>query len=375
MFSVEPPLQSVYSNDSSVKPLIVRSTDKDNGLPKETQMAQCTISSGDIKASAQATFSKKLEGFCSTRDMVDLREHLAAIESRFHNELYDLRLMIRSLLPSNYQPLYRDPFLYGHQRGYGNDFPYHREAAAPSPRYYYHNQDHNDVQETNRNEAFQNFPKPELKAPETTTKTTATTTEKLPTTWKPEVRSVMKNNLKSLETGKTRGTVKEPPKVEETTQVPTTTTARPEVEPVPSKNEYTYYWKLENFPRVFNHAKKNEIFSHVFNVKGLFLRIRAALQLLDNENLVLDIEHLANIENVDKMEIEISDGLVFKEIAEEKLFQYSFAIMDQTKPNHDLISPIYWNTETDNFLVPNSVHLLANYVKNDSLLIKLIITF
>jgi hypothetical protein len=48
------------------KPLIVRSVDKEKGLPKETQMAQCTITSGDIKASAQATFSKKLEGFCST---------------------------------------------------------------------------------------------------------------------------------------------------------------------------------------------------------------------------------------------------------------------------------------------------------------------
>lgn len=46
--------------------LIVRSVDKDKSLPKETQMAQCTITSGDIKASAQATFSKKLEGFCST---------------------------------------------------------------------------------------------------------------------------------------------------------------------------------------------------------------------------------------------------------------------------------------------------------------------
>jgi hypothetical protein len=46
----------------------MRSVDENNGLPKETQMAQCTVQSGDIKASAQATFSKKLEGFCSTRE-------------------------------------------------------------------------------------------------------------------------------------------------------------------------------------------------------------------------------------------------------------------------------------------------------------------
>lgn len=143
---------------------------------------------------------------------------------------------------------------------------------------------------------------------------------------------------------------------------------------MPTKNEYTYYWKLESFPKVFIYAKKNEVFSHVFNVKGLFLRIRAAMNDIDDENLSLDIEHLANIDS-EKMEIEISDGLVFQEIAEEKLFQYSFAVMDQFRPNHDLISPIYWNTDTDNFLVPNSVQLLANYVKNDSLLIKLVISF
>lgn len=47
----------------------MRSTDKEKTLPKETQMAQCTVTSGDIKASAQATFSKKLEGFCSTGEV------------------------------------------------------------------------------------------------------------------------------------------------------------------------------------------------------------------------------------------------------------------------------------------------------------------
>lgn len=57
------------TTESIKTPLIVKSIDKANGLPKETQMAQCTVTSGDIKASAHATFSKKLEGFCSTREL------------------------------------------------------------------------------------------------------------------------------------------------------------------------------------------------------------------------------------------------------------------------------------------------------------------
>lgn len=64
--AVEATLENVDDNKSTEKPLIVKSVDSIKGLPKETQMAQCTITSGDIKASAQATFSKKLEGFCST---------------------------------------------------------------------------------------------------------------------------------------------------------------------------------------------------------------------------------------------------------------------------------------------------------------------
>lgn len=34
--------------------------------PTETQRAECTLISGDVKASAEATVSRKLEGFCAT---------------------------------------------------------------------------------------------------------------------------------------------------------------------------------------------------------------------------------------------------------------------------------------------------------------------
>lgn len=40
--------------------------DSDDDSPIETQSAQCTITAGDVKAQAQATISKKLEGICSS---------------------------------------------------------------------------------------------------------------------------------------------------------------------------------------------------------------------------------------------------------------------------------------------------------------------
>lgn len=35
-------------------------------IPVESQSAQCTITAGDVQASAEATMSKKLEGVCGT---------------------------------------------------------------------------------------------------------------------------------------------------------------------------------------------------------------------------------------------------------------------------------------------------------------------
>lgn len=309
--------------------------------------------------------------------MIELKESLSALEWRLQDEIYNLKQMIQTLMPqSNY---HRRDYYNPHQ-GYNNRNDYQRNYHHQPPPVYQPNREHNNIQ--------QRFPEPPQTRSLVPARNSTTTAKPMTSTFasffttsqplakQPEVINVMKNKLKSLESAKPKSTKKPEIVITTSTQeaVTTTTTEVPSAS-IPLKNEYTYYWKLDNFPKVFNHAKKNEVFSHVFNVKGLFLRIRAVLQHLENDNLILDIEHLANIEKDDKMEIEISDGLVFKEIAEEKLFQYSFAIMDQTKPDHDLISPIYWNTDNDNFLVPNSVLLLANYVKNDSLLIKLIITF
>ncbi len=54
-------------------------------------------SSGDIKASAQASFS--LKGFCLSKDMEQLRETIYDIESRLMNEIFHLRTLIERMLP------------------------------------------------------------------------------------------------------------------------------------------------------------------------------------------------------------------------------------------------------------------------------------
>ncbi|KAG5682229.1 hypothetical protein PVAND_011594 [Polypedilum vanderplanki] len=306
--------------------LIMRSIDENPQLPKETQMAQCTVQSGDIKASAQATFSKKLEGFCSTGDMKMLKETLLDMESRLYRDIFNLQQLIERLLsPSNTRQ-------------------YYSPSSSMYDNYYRDRINNHQMQ--------------------TTLKTTLTTSTITPTT----STVINANKLKSLDTGINNNRKQSKEKMKDNENMATKEKIKP-------KNEYVYYWKLDQFPKIFQNARKNEIFSHVFNVKGLHLRIRAHMNYLENENLLLDIEHLANIENNEKMEIEISDGFVFKEIAEEKLFQYSFSILNQINPNHDLISPVFWNNENENFKIPNSVHLLSSYMKDNSILIKLTISF
>lgn len=41
--------------------------------PLEIQSAQCTITAGDVKASAQASISKKLEGVCGSSKKTNIK--------------------------------------------------------------------------------------------------------------------------------------------------------------------------------------------------------------------------------------------------------------------------------------------------------------
>lgn len=327
----------------------------------------------------------------STEDMNNLNDFLSAIENRLLDEIYNLRNIVQNLMPNNNHqrnnydsyydnnnvPRYQQNYYRDQERSYEN---YDNRRNNP----YYGDRNYNRADDYNRRQYNDDYLYKEKKYHEHTEKTTQKYLKKNQTTSTertffessrkaPEIVAFRNNNnmLKSLETP--REHIFKVTTVDTSTASPSTTQENIDL-PTSAKSEYVYYWKLENFPKVFTVDMKNELFSHVFNVKGLFLRIRAVWNQIDG-NFMLDTEHLANVDNADKFEIEVSDGLVFKEIADEQLFQYSFAIMDQSKPNHDLISPIYSNTDSETFTIPNSLILLNNYVKNDSLLIKLIISF
>ncbi|CAO1408543.1 unnamed protein product [Diamesa serratosioi] len=304
--------------------------------------------------------------FLFSEEIKDVKESIAALESRLIYELNNLRFLIQSLTPQNHQQQQQ----YHPQYNYNNFNVPNSDYNSPPSSYNHYQQPNNQIPQPIDSNSVYNQTQAPVKKPSTTTikyQTTIRTTfpPLTTTTSTPAPPRVIQQNSqfkKSLETNKN--------KIVKTT---TTTTKEPVIA---SKNEYMFYWKLENFPRVFT-VIKSEVFSHTFNVKGLYLRIRAKLDHLAYNNMILDLEHLANTSTDNKTsDIELFDGgFVFQEIASEKLFQYSFVILDQIRPKQDLLSPIYWNTDSDHFLIPNAIDFLNNYIKNDSIIIKLIITF
>lgn len=281
--------------------------------------------------------------------MVKLKYDLLDFEARLMNELNYLKSMIQNSLPRNSQsPYIMEPT---HRNYYPNDI--HQRAngyenSAPSQL----NRNNNLYEKNYQDDRIIQKPSTYPMTSSTTPIATTTTTTLRTSTIENQIQ------LKSLDTPRMRGKIR--------TQITT----------IAPKNEYSFYWKLVNFPKAFLHAKKNEIFSDTFKIKGLTLRIRANLNFEDEENFTLDTEQLANVENADNIEISMGDGLIFQEIVDEKLYQFSFEIIDQLNhPKHGLISPVYWNTDCDGYLIQNSIQMLSNYLKNDSLLIKLTISF
>lgn len=167
---------------------------------------------------------------------------------------------------------------------------------------------------------------------------------------------------------------------------------------------FTYYWRIENFTESLR-RNLSEIFSPVFSISGLHLRVKATLNHLNRDYLYLQVESVP-LELIDDMSnIVLETGDLFKEIETKKLFRHKIAILDQVScdtwffkhrtrdslkkqcnvtakmivfsvsqraPTSDLISQEFFNTNSG-FPVPNSAVSSEPFCKNDSVLIKIVI--
>ncbi|KAJ6647137.1 hypothetical protein Bhyg_02357 [Pseudolycoriella hygida] len=362
----------------------INSADQDS--PMETQNAQCTIKAGNIEASAQASVSKKLEGICGTNQM---KTSFEIIEARLMYEINQLKAMIYILLPNtaaNY-----NAFTYAS--------PYNQPVRHPSVYPINANSYEHTVKQTSN--GSQNYTQstniPQIQHPtstehpiifKTTTKSAmeplSTASTRVPTT---TTESIRQNASQMTE-------IKAPAvaeKILEFKPVQTKSLNRNRSKhhkPGPRDFEvhkfnntllsggeiriFTYYWRFENFTSKLK-SNASYIYSPIFSISGLNLRVKATLNHLNRDYLYLQLESVPHAVNEDvSSNIILETGDMFKEIETRKFFRHKIVIMDQGTPTSDLISQEFLNTKSG-FPVPNSAVKSPPYAKNDNILIKIVI--
>ncbi|XP_031640034.1 uncharacterized protein LOC116352001 [Contarinia nasturtii] len=338
--------------------------------PIETQRAECTLISGDVRASAEASVSRKLEGFCATDH---LSRAFGNLEYRLLSEINHLRALINLLLPPLYQQQYfaqPQPQLYQPlpsihpQSNLSNVVKSTQVAVQPEKTT-------DDPETSSQLDQIQNeSPFAVLSnvdnstdAPIKKSTTINETTE--PTNFTNEKHLEFKPvQKKTNERKKPYQKIKTGPREFEINKLNNT------IQTGDDLHIFTYYWKIEEFS-VKLKSNVTTISSPIFSISGLFLRVTATMNYL-GDFLHLQLEQVSVEKGTDKSNIILKTGDIFTKIETKVTFKHKIAILNQVTPTSDLISNEFANTN-DGFRVPNSAILSGPYSKDDNLLIKIII--
>lgn len=135
---------------------------------------------------------------------------------------------------------------------------------------------------------------------------------------------------------------------------------------------FTYFWKIDNYTDKQT-SNKTEIISAVFVISGFNLRVKASLNHLSRDYLYIRLEEVSEDQLAKtNSSIILETGNLFKEIETVKQFRHKIVILDQSPDKDDLISQEFADTASG-FMIPNSVILSSSYLKENCVLIKIII--
>ena len=137
---------------------------------------------------------------------------------------------------------------------------------------------------------------------------------------------------------------------------------------------FTYFWKIENYTEKVQALKDNssDLFSPAFVISGFNLRIKATLNHLNRDYLYLRLEEISKEQAHGLSSVILETGDLFHEIETEEAFRYKITVLDQSAKKDDLISQEFTDT-TSGFMIPSSALTETTYVKDDLILIKVIL--
>ncbi|XP_053659391.1 uncharacterized protein LOC128708439 [Anopheles marshallii] len=366
--------------------------------PYETQTAQCTITSGDIEASAQASISKTLVGVCGTDEML---EAFRTLEIKMLEEMYNLRKMIRDpyfnpppLRPSVYKSIKRTTTTSNTssntalpqspmEKTQGSEIttPSSKNknesapsSTTPSAQVVFPDENYDDEDEDDSREALYGGAKKEnsaliksmsgLNNNHTVSRISLDDT-KLPTVSSPiDFKPIDKPTEQKFLTGGLRDY--------EVYRFNNTVISSGDAK------VFKYFWKIENFMkrvRAITTLNGATFSSPVFVISGLNLRLHAKTIIKSNgEVLYVQLEQLAASDDALRKtpNVILASGALYGQVETKKFFRHKIMILNQDKPFSDLISTDLTNTNAK-FEAPLSALTAEPYLKDDKLLIKVII--
>ncbi|EDW72854.1 uncharacterized protein Dwil_GK16957 [Drosophila willistoni] len=314
--------------------------DPDAKLPSEVQKAVCTVTAGEVKASAEAVTTKTLKGVCGSDEMnLAFRQ----LEAKLYEELRLIKLMLEQLT------------------------------------------------QVKVNETFKKFDTSKI---ESTTTTTTPTITNIPKFSQNELipkdqlglKKIPKLKLLQMEHkqmpqsagGGARGGGE---RQQEVDKFNNTMLADQDVK------LFTYYWKLENFTQRIANLTTTTINSPIFSIRGKSLQLKCTFHHLNREMMNLQLGYAFSTpeqgvghhnNNNNNIMLDMGLGGFFKQLkwTDQATLKHKISILDQYQSHQhrsqDLSSQELTKLDMG-FSIPHSALLGSTYIKSNSLLIQILL--
>ncbi|BFF98690.1 uncharacterized protein DMAD_06776 [Drosophila madeirensis] len=288
-------------------------------LPSEVQKAVCTVTAGEIKASAEAVTTKTLKGVCGSDEMSLAFRNL---ETKLYAELREIKWLLEQVAMANSVEI----------------------VAAPTP------------------------PPP----PPVTQRTVPSNDVELEEILKAMEPKASTKKMPILKELATRQKAMQGVRDEEVNKFNNTMLADQDFK------LFTYYWKLDNFTSRIEDLSTSTVNSPVFSIRGKSLQLKCTFHYLNRELLNLQLGYAQLLPPGEQKNIALDMGGIFKTMkhwTDDTPFKHKISILDQNYSHRkakDLGSQELTKLETG-FSIPNSALLGSTYIKQNTLLIQIIL--
>lgn len=345
--------------------------------PYETQTAQCTITSGEVEASAQATISKTLVGVCGTDEMLMA---FRTLEAQLLLELTNIRKMIRDpyynpppLAPSEYKAVRRVTTQVDTNTGTKITSVQEQPAAVPTST---------TTTKPGATATDVVFPSDDDDEDDRfSVKPNRNMVKELPDGNRKPVAPLVQNRIDTVKPTTASTPVLNFKPIDKPVQTRFLTGLRDyEVyrfnNTVISSGEtkvFKYFWKIERFTERLQ-SNMSVLSSPVFVISGLNLRIKATLNHGGKDNMYLQLDQLSPLDDElrKRPNVILQEGSLYDSVETKKFLRHKIVLLNQGVPFSDLNSQEFWNTNTG-FTIPYRALLTNSYLKQDKILVEVVI--